>query len=94
MSETSEAAKNPNPAAKYLTIGWICVLIAVVVLLLPYRLFYISVPLCVVAIVLAFKGLKKGGGKPAAALMWSAILIPAAASLAGLVFEVGIGLFK
>jgi len=74
MNETTMPQQTTSGAIKA---GWVCLILGLVLMLIPFPLFYIFGPLCGVAIILAIVGLAKGQtGKGIALLISSLVLSP------------------
>jgi hypothetical protein len=57
MGETAIPQQTTSDAIKA---GWVCLILGLILMLIPFPLFYIFGPLCVVAFILAIVGLAKG----------------------------------
>ena len=73
MGETAIPQQTTSDAIKA---GWVCLILGLILMLIPFPLFYIFGPLCVVAFILAIVGLAKGQTGKGIALLISSLVLP------------------
>lgn len=71
-----ETAILQQPMSGAIKAGWVCLLLGLVLMLIPFPLFYIFGPLCSVAFILAIVGLAQGQTGKGIALLISSIVLP------------------
>lgn len=73
MSETAIPRQATSPALKT---GWVCLSIGLMLMLIPFPLFYIFGPLCSVALILAIVVLAHGQTGPGLMLLIASLVLP------------------
>ena len=73
MTDTSLEMK---PGAGALKAGWACLVLGIILMLVPFPLFYLYWPLCIVAFILAIVVLSKGQTTNGIVLLAASILLP------------------
>ena len=81
MNETTIPQQLTSGAIKA---GWVCLILGIVLMFIPFPLFFIFGPLCGVAFILAIVGLAKGHTGKGITLLISSIVLPPIFWLIGL----------
>ena len=73
MNETAVQQEQTFGALKA---GWVCLVLGLVLMLIPFPLFYVFLPLCGVAFILSIVGLAKGQTAKGITLLICSIVLP------------------
>lgn len=74
MNDTATQQESTSGA---LRAGWVCLALGLVLMLIPFPLFYVFWPLCGVAFILSIVGLAKGQTGKGLTLLLCSVILPA-----------------